>query len=87
MLDSGVINWWDRRSAGSERCVKEGLNPPRSGLSRLNLANLQGPFTILIVGYVLATVAWFRELFFSYYSRRTKNIWKAQKRANNDIVA
>jgi len=70
MMDSGMVDGWYRRSAPSERCVKEGLHPPRSRLTRITLSNLQGPFAILIVGYVLATLAWFWELLFSYYSRR-----------------
>jgi len=70
MIDSGMVDGWYRRTAPSGRCVKEGINPPKSRLTRLTLPNLQGPFAILIVGCVLATLAWFGELLFAYYSRK-----------------
>ena len=70
MIDSGMVDGWYRRTAPSGRCVKEGINPPKSRLTRLTLPNLQGPFAILIVGCALATLAWFGELLFAYYSRK-----------------
>ncbi len=66
MRDFGLMDWWDRRTAGSERCVIEELYPLRSRLTRLSMSNLQGPFAILVVGFFLATFAWIGELMTFY---------------------
>jgi len=62
MKESGLIDWWDRRTAGSERCVMEEQRPLRSPLTRLTMPNLQGPFAILVGGIVLAILSWIMEM-------------------------
>ncbi len=66
MQASGLIVWWDRRTAGSERCVIEGQHPLRSPLTRLTMSNLQGPFAILVGGFVLAMFSWIVEMIITY---------------------
>ncbi len=59
MVDSGLIDWWDRRTAGSGRCfMKESQFHAASttDFTRLTLSNLQGPFVILICGFSLASL-------------------------------
>ena len=70
MLDFGLMDWWDRRTAGSERCVIEGLHPRRSRLNRLSMSNLQGSFAILVGGFVLATLSWIGEMITCHAGRR-----------------
>lgn len=70
MQGFGLMDWWDRRTAGSERCVIEQLRPRRSHLNRLSMSNLQGSFAFLVGGYVLATLSWFVEMITFHASRR-----------------
>ena len=62
MVESGLIDWWDRRTAGSGRCVmKEFHAASTTDFTRLTLSNLQGPFAILLSGFALATFTWIGE--------------------------
>jgi len=65
MRDSGLIDWWGRRMAGSERCVIEEIRPadsPRPIFSKLSMSNLQGPFAVLVCGFVLSIFSWIVEI-------------------------
>lgn len=64
MRDSGLIDWWSRRFSGSERCVIEDLRRDslRPHFFRLRMSNLQGPFAVLVCGFVLATLSWIGEM-------------------------
>ncbi len=62
MVESGLVDWWNRQTAGSGRCVTKETarqkTASRIQLKPLTLSNLKGPFLILLGGLTLAILVW-----------------------------